>query len=218
MARRTKEEAIGTRNALIDAAERVFHKKGVSRASLGDIAEAAGATRGAIYWHFKDKGALFDAMMDRVILPFEEGFGQFERSTCADPVQCLLAVLSLVFRGVALDARARNVFEIALFKVEYVGELVSVRDRHTAAAEAFTLQIAQYLELAGREQSVALSMTPVCAAVALHAMLDGLIRNWILGQASFDLDAVGRSGAEAFLMGLGLRLSGGAAVDGGPAL
>ena len=54
MARRTKEDAAATRNGLIDAAERVFCEKGVSRASLSDIASAAGATRGAIYWHFKE--------------------------------------------------------------------------------------------------------------------------------------------------------------------
>ena len=53
MARRTKAEAQATRNALIDAAERLFDSQGVSRTSLQDIAQAAGATRGAIYWHFK---------------------------------------------------------------------------------------------------------------------------------------------------------------------
>ena len=71
MVRRTKEDAIATRNSLMDAAELVFGEKGVSRASLSDIAQAAGATRGAIYWQFKDKMDLFNAMMDRVALPLE---------------------------------------------------------------------------------------------------------------------------------------------------
>ena len=43
MARRTKEDAVATRNGLIDAAEQVFREKGVSRASLSDIAQAAGS-------------------------------------------------------------------------------------------------------------------------------------------------------------------------------
>ena len=129
MARRTKEDAVATRNGLIDAAEQVFREKGVSRASLSDIAQAAGATRGAIYWHFKDKVDLFNAMMDRVTLPLEQGYGEFESSTCPDPVQRLRAVMALVLRGVASDERTRRVFEIALYKVEYVSELVGVRDR-----------------------------------------------------------------------------------------
>ena len=59
MARRTKADAQITRSALLDAAELLFDERGVSRTSLADIAQAAGTTRGAIYWHFADKAALF---------------------------------------------------------------------------------------------------------------------------------------------------------------
>lgn len=206
MARRTKEDAIATRNSLMDAAERVFGEKGVARASLSDIAQAAGATRGAIYWHFKDKVDLFGAMMDRVTLPLEQGFGALEESTCPDPVERLRAVLALVLHGVASDERTRRVFEIALYKVEYVGELIGVRDRHIAASDGFTSQLARDFELAAQAQRVVLPMTPVEAAVGLHALFDGLIRNWILGGGVFDLERVGRVGTDAFLVGLGLTL------------
>ena len=71
MARRTKADAQATRSSLLDAAEQLFQARGVSRTSLNDIALAAGTTRGAIYWHFKDKADLFNAMMERVTLPLE---------------------------------------------------------------------------------------------------------------------------------------------------
>jgi TetR/AcrR family acrAB operon transcriptional repressor len=48
VARRTKDAALETRNALLDTAERVFSERGVSHTSLADIAKAAGVTRGAI--------------------------------------------------------------------------------------------------------------------------------------------------------------------------
>src|SRR4051812_40843078 len=67
MARRTKEEAKETRNRILDTAEKVFVKKGVSNTSLAQLAQAAGLSRGAIYWHFRNKAALFDAMMKRVV-------------------------------------------------------------------------------------------------------------------------------------------------------
>ena len=206
MARRTKEDAIATRNSLIDAAERVFSEKGVSRASLSDIALAAGATRGAIYWHFKDKVDLFNAMMDRVSLPLEQGYGELESSTCPDPVQRLRAAMALVLRGVAFDERTRRVFEVALHKVEYVSEMAGVRERHLAASEGFTRQLARDFELAAKAQGVVLPMTPMEAAVGLHALFEGLIRNWILGGGGFDLVNVGRVSTDAFLAGLGLAL------------
>lgn len=206
MARRTKEDAVATRNGLIDAAEQVFREKGVSRASLSDIAQAAGATRGAIYWHFKDKVDLFNAMMDRVTLPLEQGYGEFESSTCPDPVQRLRAVMALVLRGVASDERTRRVFEIALYKVEYVSELVGVRDRHVAASEGFTQQLARDFALGAQHQGVVLPMAPIEAAIGLHALFDGLIRNWILSEGNFDLVGVGGACTDAFLLGLGLSL------------
>ena len=52
MARKTKEEALETRNAILDATVRVFAAKGAANVSLADIAREAGVTRGAIYWHF----------------------------------------------------------------------------------------------------------------------------------------------------------------------
>ncbi|MDV7394715.1 TetR family transcriptional regulator, partial [Arthrospira platensis SPKY1] len=63
MVRKTKEEAWETRQRILDAAEQVFQRQGVSRTSLSHIAAEAGVTRGAIYWHFKNKVDLYDAMI-----------------------------------------------------------------------------------------------------------------------------------------------------------
>lgn len=207
MARKTKEDAIATRNSLIDAAESVFLEKGVSRASLSDIAQAAGATRGAIYWHFKDKVDLFGAMMERGILPLEQGYSEIECSTCPDPVQRLRAVMALVLRTVASDERTRRVFEIATYKVEYVDELAAARERHIAASEAFTRQLARDFQIAAHMQGVALPMTAMEAAIGLHALFEGLMRNWILNDGAFDLVGVGRVSTDAYLSGLGLAVS-----------
>ncbi|MFN4119947.1 TetR family transcriptional regulator [Acidovorax sp.] len=206
MARKTKEDAIATRNGLIDAAEKVFLEKGVSRASLSDIAQAAGATRGAIYWHFKDKVDLFNAMMERACLPLEQGASAFESSTCPDPVQRLRAVMALVLQMVSSDERTRRVFEIALYRVEYVTELAGVRERHIAASDAFTRQLARDFEVAAQKQGIALPMTPMEAAMGLHALFDGLMQNWILNDGGFDLPRVGRVSTDAYLSGLGLAL------------
>ena len=48
VARSTKQEALATRNRLLDAAEVLFQAQGVSQTSLQQIAQQAGATRGAI--------------------------------------------------------------------------------------------------------------------------------------------------------------------------
>src|SRR5262245_13542624 len=95
--RRTKDEAQETRNAILDAAEQPFSERGVSRTSLEDIAHAAGVTRGAIYWHFKDKSDLFAAMVNRVTLPMEAMVARSSDDAVADPLaslkECAVSVL-----------------------------------------------------------------------------------------------------------------------------
>src|SRR5207245_6151268 len=65
-----------TRDTLLDAAEQVFARRGFHGASLDEIAETAGFTRGAIYKHFTDKEELFlevwDRFNDRTLHAFSE--------------------------------------------------------------------------------------------------------------------------------------------------
>lgn len=56
-----------TRTTLIDAAADVFAKRGFHAASLEEIAETAGFTRGAIYKNFENKEELFYAVIERRI-------------------------------------------------------------------------------------------------------------------------------------------------------
>jgi AcrR family transcriptional regulator len=54
-----------TRNALLDAAERLFGSKGYAGASLRDIAIDAEVRFGLVHYHFGNKGNLFKAAIDR---------------------------------------------------------------------------------------------------------------------------------------------------------
>src|SRR6185503_7151577 len=128
-----KEEALATRTRIIDAAEGVFHEKGVAHASLEDIAAAAEVTRGAIYWHFKDKAELFDAMMERVMLPVEAITEGADRDAKADPLALLRRTATEVLLRTARDAKTQRVFDIAYHKCEYVGDAAGVRERHVAS-------------------------------------------------------------------------------------
>jgi len=68
--RRTKEEAEATRQQLMDVALKVFSARGYSTARLSDIAAEAGVTRGAVYWHFKNKQGLLFAILTEMANPY----------------------------------------------------------------------------------------------------------------------------------------------------
>src|SRR5689334_4714080 len=65
-----------TRALLLDAAEEVFAEKGFTPASLDDIANAAGYTKGAIYKHFATKEDLFLAVSDRYWRRYFDNFAE----------------------------------------------------------------------------------------------------------------------------------------------
>lgn len=62
--RKTKEEMLITRERILKAGFDCFYHNGYDQTSLAAIAQAAGVTRGAIYWHFEDKKALYRAVVD----------------------------------------------------------------------------------------------------------------------------------------------------------
>jgi TetR/AcrR family acrAB operon transcriptional repressor len=204
VARSTKEEAQATRHRLLDAAERLFHRNGVSQTSLQHIATEAGATRGAIYWHFKDKADLFNAMMERVTLPLEQSLQQVATNG-VDPLAGLKDSLRNALVQMRDDAQLRRVVEIAVHKVEYVDELHAVRARHLAVRNQCVGDIGRALRLAARQRGQRLRLPAAVAAAGLHATIDGLIFNWLLDTTAFDLPTLGEQMLELHLVGLGLR-------------
>jgi TetR/AcrR family transcriptional regulator, acrAB operon repressor len=209
LVRRTKEEALTTRHKLLDAAEHLFQAQGVSRTSLQDIARRAGATRGAIYWHFKDKADLFNAMMERVTLPMEASFrpedtdAEAFNNGDANALHQIRCATLQALQQIATDAQTRRVFEVATQKVEYVEELQAVRLRHLAVRNGFLSRIEQSMNAASLQTGFPLPLAAAVAARGLHALIDGLIQNWLLDPQAFDLLEIGEGAINVYLRGLG---------------
>lgn len=205
MARKTKLEALETRNSLLDAAELLFQQRGVSRCSLQDIALAAGVTRGAIYWHFQDKAELFNAMMERATMPLEEGMQPpSAEATCLTLSELRWGLVN-VFYTAMHNERTRRVFEIAMQKVEYSGEMQALQERKLAAHREWREQNRAAFDHAIHLGQLPAGLDTRVAAVALVALVDGLLHQWMMDQSSFDLLAVGQTSVEGFLTGLALN-------------
>lgn len=205
MARRSKEDALATRNSLLDAAEHVFLAQGVAGTSLNDIAAAAGTTRGAIYWHFKDKADLFNAMMDRVAMPMQSALSLVEGADGADPLPNLKKALRQALHQTVTDPQTRRVFEVATHKVEYVDSLCAVRKRHLDVRDLWLERFRHALLQSASVRGVRLPVPAATAAHGLHAMLDGLVQNWLLDPQAFELEPTGIKAVDVYLRGLGLE-------------
>ncbi|WP_022981064.1 TetR family transcriptional regulator [Ideonella sp. B508-1] len=203
MARRTKEDALATRHRILDAAEQVFESQGVARTSLQQVAATAGVTRGAIYWHFKDKAELFSAMMDRVLLPCEWAVDDAELiEEEADPLAAVIALALAPLEQLSTDERLRRVFMIAMHFTEYTDEMSQVLTRCDESVGRYIAEIDRLLRQAMRRGLLPANLDSRAQATALFAMVDGLMHNWTRRPTAFALLPVARNGVQSFLRGL----------------
>lgn len=202
MVRRTKEDAEVTRHQLLDAAESVFNEKGVSRTSLAEIATAASVTRGAIYWHFKNKADLFHAMLERVKMPIDEMIDQLNSEQLADPMAFMRSAAISVLTLVARDTQTCRVFDIVHHKCELVADMAITRERQLERRAGCLTQIEQSMSAAIEQGILPATLDAHTAAIGLHALIDGLISNWVLHPDSFALDAEAEKLIDIYLAGL----------------
>ena len=202
LARKTKQEAEKTRHALLDAAERAFSAHGVSRTSLSDIATEAGVTRGAVYWHFQNKADLFSAMMDRVTLPLEEAVEKAGHRGQDDPLAAVKGCMLGALTTTATDPKAQRVFEIVCHKCEFVDEMVAVKERYVEMRAGCLKQLESGLRQAVKKGVLPAGLDTRSAAVGLHALVDGLINNWLMDRRYFPLAREAEKLIDLFLGGL----------------
>jgi TetR/AcrR family acrAB operon transcriptional repressor len=202
MARRTKEEASTTRAQLLDAAEKVFRERGVTRTSLTEVAAAAGLTRGAVYWHFKDKAALFAAMCERATLPLDAMLAAASGESTDDPLGALRDLMVGALRHLATDPRTQAVFEVMFHKTEMCGELGEVlgrRDRERCDC----LLLVEKLVRRGMDLGQLPADTDAALATQLlHACMGGLMREWVLDPKGCDLASVAPGMVECIIAGI----------------
>ena len=202
MVRKTREAALATREALIDAAEKVFRRDGVTRTSLAEVAAEAGMTRGAIYWHFRDKAELLAAMCDRTVLPIDAALARAGDQARDDPLGALRGFAVDALTRLATDSRTQAVFDILFHRCELVGEL-DERGRDQAQCRRDCLVSVEGLfALAIEKGQLPADADPALAAHTMHAYVIGVMHEWVLDPGAYELAACAPAIIDLYLAGL----------------
>ena len=191
MARKTKAEAEETREKILDAAEQLFFANGVMQTSLEQVAEEAGVTRGAIYWHFSDKVALFKALHERVRLPQEDMVAQAVADGHPDPLGLLEQISLDCTKTITTDPRLMRVYAILLVRCEYVGEMAEALKRQQDADAVMRANLVRIFTMANENGSLSPNWTPEVSARVFESMIRGLWADWLRYGQGFDLMKVG---------------------------
>ena len=202
MARKTKTQAAVTREQLLDAAERVFRERGVAHTSLTEVAAAAGVTRGAVYWHFKDKADLFGAMCERATLPLDSLISEVGGASHADPLGALRALSVEALKLLATDPRTQAVFEVIFHKTELTGDLAPIAGRRERERCDCLVNVERLIQQAVDAGQLPVDTDTALATRLMHAYVAGIMREWVLDKGAYDLAARAPSFIDTIIAGL----------------
>jgi AcrR family transcriptional regulator len=177
------EQRAQTREALLDAAAKVFAQRGFHGASVDAIAEEAGYTKGAVYAHFDSKEGLFLALVDdRIARQVEAVEAILDESSSPDEAQRRLAErqrAAIAAAGRDMTARDELAGVINPAWAALMWEAILYAYRSSPALQA---QLAEPFHQANAEQTrylqaigLADDIEPEMAGIILSAVCDGAV-------------------------------------------
>ena len=203
MARKTKVEAEATKDAILEAAAEVFVIKGVSKASLEEIASQAGVTRGAIYWHFKNKKDIFAALHEQLFIPFSEMFLKGLEKNDPHPLEQLEALCVDLLKELEDNAQKKRVLTIFFLKCDYSGDMASFleyqKQQKVQSMELFSRYFERAEEkgfLSGHAHSHILTRALVC-------YVTGIVFEYLRNPEIFKIKEQAESLVRIFFKGMG---------------
>lgn len=186
MARKTKEEALKTRQMLLDAAIEQFARRGVSNTTLTDIADAAGVTRGAVYWHFSSKSELFNAMWQEQLPLRDLIHHKLKQIECGNPLLDLRNKFVLGLQYIAETPRQRALMQILYHKCEFNSDMMSEYEIRKKIGFGYDT-VRDILQGCVRNQILPKDTNIEIILIVLYSAFSGLIKNWLMAPQQFDL-------------------------------
>ncbi|WP_376793721.1 TetR/AcrR family transcriptional regulator [Thermogemmatispora sp.] len=180
MARRPKAEGEDRREQIIEAALRVFARKGFARATNKDIAREAGITPGLIYYYFADKEALLKAVIESrsPLRLFEE----LEPTQWDSPPSEFLPALLQQALGIVESEEVFNLIRTMLSELLHDGDVLSLPALFVPRIIGV---LQRYLRLQQEKGALRADVSPEEVAQVLLSALMGLVmRRQVLRDAS----------------------------------
>lgn len=145
--RRAKEDMLQTRQIILKSAFKKFYEQGYESTTLADIVEDVGLTRGAVYWHFKNKEALFRAVVD----------WSLERANLVQIAKTIPQnlpledyILEILYIGIHGNKYIDFVYKMIVFVAshpEFKDVLFKIREMKLGVKRAMEAYIARYMQV-----------------------------------------------------------------------
>jgi TetR/AcrR family transcriptional regulator, acrAB operon repressor len=199
--RKTAAEAAETRQAILRAALDEFSRRGYSATTLDAVARAAGVTRGAVYWHFASKAALYEELLRA----FGGQAGTIMGAAAAeggDFIAVCQRILTRLLTRLEEDKELRAVMDLSLFKTEHTTELAGVVANQRASMNELVAQLAGIMQAGITQGALQADLDPWDVARGFLAYQQGVFHLWLTDPDAFSLRERASALADLFISGI----------------
>jgi len=178
--RKTKEEAQKTKEKILYGALDCFSEQGYFNTSLDEIAKRAAVTRGAIYWHFKNKAEIFDALHALLHEPFIQLILEDLQHEDEQPISQLKQLCIKLLTDLDENKTKTRIMKL-FFECDYSGDLAQFKEAHQDSKLKSLKLFEQYFERAQRRKQLNLQADPKILTLTLHCFLKGILFEYFSG-------------------------------------
>lgn len=155
MPRRTKEEAEQTRKHLLNTALRLFASQGIARTSLKDVAAAAELTHGALYWHFRNKTDLLEALYKECRLNLDDIYLDQLQSARQNALDSLAGFIYEWSLKVVEDQHSADIWRLFHTDLQQQPELASLRPQIKEEQQEWLNYLNKFVKKARKQELIA---------------------------------------------------------------
>ncbi len=169
------------REAILNAATKVFAGKGYFSAKVADVAAEAGIADGTVYLYFKSKDEILHSIFDRAMAEFI-GEGRRELNEIADPAAKIKRIAELHLERLGADRDLAVVFQ-----VELRGSTKHMQEFSAAGFAEYLEIIRKTIDDGQRDGVFRADIKSVVAAKILYGALDEMVTNWVISSKQYPL-------------------------------
>ncbi|EGX56647.1 transcriptional regulator [Streptomyces zinciresistens K42] len=192
------DRAVARKAQIFEAAAAVFARLGYHHARMDDVVRAAGVSKGGLYWYFRSKEELATGLVHQMLAHEAEAMRAV--MTAGAPAADRLR---MVVRAFARElAQNPDRAPLALELLALGRTIPEIRTCFDAHHEQFVEHLAVLLAQLGGPDSPAPGPRARTAALAVAAMIDGMVLRWTLARSPFDLEDALWAAVQVLLRGL----------------
>ncbi len=199
--KRTKEEAALTRQAVLEAALKVFARKGFAQTGLEEVAKEAGFTRGAVYWHFGNKYEMFQAVLQEC---YERAGVRINRVLDSDqrPFEKIRQLMREIFLIISNEEEFSVIEELQKFKFEKRKELKDLYNWHLEIVKTMRGMIKDLIQEGIAVGDFDSTLDPDITTLALISYIAGMKSAWLSGIRDISIAENAGKLADIFINGI----------------